>query len=561
MTQWKESQEIAYTSISLTYNSVPSWGNCHSRHRENVILRDSSSRGSDCFRCIRIIQRSVNVNQVHVRNLHKCFDTEEEALRDCPTSHEVTSRAVEEIMLYKTRGFYGESAVTQTHCPFSGRWKFSYSNVEEAAGSCDSESSEAGGCPSEFMLDLKFRNCDFPDFDMSFQCLGHWSGEDGRNYLSLLDTKLPQLGEEPRPRYRCAVYQTDLHSGVTHLALSNDSTCVHQLESHVSGYETLRLERIELSPKPEMGHKFPAWAQGDWDKVHVKGSELIYRSKEELTTYHVDGLMSPSQGRIVSRISTACGELGYACLALEQRTENILELRIGKIDSKLDAALCSDEYLEQYPWITVGKEVVRTPCPLSGTFHGLIPDAEGLCARSSTSCSRPDQMEYKVYNCENTTEVYEDRLYQCYGQFQDGGLVYTFTQRLDLPVQECFVGTTRDSVEHYVMEAGAHCKRGKEPSLYGMVMLKEEDLICDETIEETAEPVLRPVTPKLLHPTLRPETGHKKHNHNPNHHHRSSRPQSSTPPYINQGESSNSSPFLTPFPGLFILLLVSCFWC
>ena len=41
--------------------------------------------------------------------------------------------------------------------------------------------------------------------DMSFQCLGSWAGENGETYMSLLDTKLPQLGEEPRPRYRCAV--------------------------------------------------------------------------------------------------------------------------------------------------------------------------------------------------------------------------------------------------------------------------------------------------------------------------------------------------------------------
>lgn len=40
---------------------------------------------------------------------------------------------------------------------------------------------------------------------MSFQCLGSWPGENGETYMSLLDTKLPQLGEEPRPRYRCAV--------------------------------------------------------------------------------------------------------------------------------------------------------------------------------------------------------------------------------------------------------------------------------------------------------------------------------------------------------------------
>lgn len=45
--------------------------------------------------------------------------------------------------------------------------------------------------------------------DMSFQCLASWPGDSpGESYLSLLDTKLPQLGEEPRPRYRCAVSST-----------------------------------------------------------------------------------------------------------------------------------------------------------------------------------------------------------------------------------------------------------------------------------------------------------------------------------------------------------------
>ena len=557
MTQWKESQEIAYTSISLTYNSVPSWGLCHRRHRENIILRDTSARSGDCFRCIRIKQRSINVNQVHVRSLNKCFASEEEALLDCPTYKEVQERSVEEIMLYKTRGFYGESAVTQTHCPFSGRWKFSYSNVEDASGSCNSQASEAGGCPAEYMLDLKFRNCDFPDFDMSFQCLGNWVGEDGLQYLSLLDTKLPQLGEEPRPRYRCAVYETDLHTGMTHLALSNDSTCVNQLESHLSGYETLKLER-EVREVRKAEHKFPTWAQGDWDKVHVKGSELIYRSQEELTTYHADALLAPGSGKILARMRTACGELGYACLALEQRTENILELKIGKIDSKLDVSLCSAEMMASSPWVTVGKLNQRIPCPLSGTFHGVIPDAEGLCARSSTSCSRPDQMAYQVYNCENSTEVYEDRLYQCYGQFEEGNLVYTYTQRLDLPRQECFVGTTMDSVEHYVMEAGAHCKRGKQPYLNGMVMLKETDLICNE---EAVTSTVRPVSPRLsstVRPVVHQEagSGHKKH-HGHNHRYQQHKPQAAPSPPRRQPLPPMESAAGSTTPILLLVLLAA----
>ena len=87
-------------------------------------------------------------------------------------------------------------------------------------------------------------------------------------------------------------------------------------------------------------------------------------------------------------------------------------------------------------------------CPLQGEYSGALPDAEGLCARSVTACGRPDLMYQvinlscpsptyltlpHVYNCENRTEVYEDRSYRCYGVFSEAGLVYTVVQRLDLP--------------------------------------------------------------------------------------------------------------------------------
>jgi len=536
-TQWKNAHEITYTSLSLTYNSVPGWGTCHSKHRENIILRDTEMMGGECFRCIRIVQRSINVNQVHARDLNMCFFTEQEAFLDCPQQHEVRDRRVEEIMLYKTRGFYGEPAVTQVHCPFSGVWKLSYSSSQSQLTSCRSERSEAGGCPGEYMLDLKFRNCDFPDFDMSFQCLGDWTGEDGLSYLSLLDMKLPQLGEEPRPRYRCAVYKADSHSKVIHLALSNDSTCVNQLDNHLAGYETLKLEEKEKkSAALEATGRYPVWAQGVWGKVSIHGSDLTYKSAEELTTYHAQTLISPTAGKYLSRIETACGELGYACIALELRNENILEMKIGKIDSAVDMILCSQENMEKSPWVTVAKETVITPCPLSGSFTGVVPDAEGLCTRSSTSCSRPDLMEYQVYSCENITEVYEDRLYQCFGQFEDEGLTYTFTRRLDLPLQECFVGTTVGPA-HFIMEAGAHCQRGKDPSNQGMVMTKAKDVDCDSVEYKetsTTADLSRPVSPKLvLEQSITDSGEHLLHgihrNHNRPHHRSRGRISSSTP--------------------------------
>jgi len=473
---------------------------------------------------------------------------------------------VEEIMLYKTRGFYGEPAVTQVHCPFSGEWKFSYSSSHSRLTSCSSETSEAGGCPGEFMLDLKFRDCDFPDFDMSFQCLGHWTGEDGHRYLSLLDMKLPQLGEEPRPRYRCAIYQSFPNSGVTHLALSNDSTCVNQLENHLKGYETLKLEqKARDKDELEATQKYPAKSQGDWGTIYIQGSELIYRNAEELTTYHAKALISPAAGKFLARIGTACGDLGYACVALEQRTENILEMKIGKVDSTVDLRLCSEENLAKFPWVTVAKETVITPCPLSGSFTGVVPDAEGLCARSSTSCSRPDLMEYQVYSCENVTEVYEDRLYQCFGQFEDEGLTYTFTRRLDIPIQECFVGTTNGPA-HYVMEAGAHCQRGKEPSEHGMVMTKEGDPICDIVESDVEVASHRPVSPRVAMTQTSTEStdlhqGGEHRNHHHEHHHHTKHHSSSPawrPAYSEpeQPPAGSAQRILTPPASLLTVIIV-----
>ena len=44
-------------------------------------------------------------------------------------------------------------------------------------------------------------------------------------------------------------------------------------------------------------------------------------------------------------------------------------------------------------------------------------------------------MKYRVYNCANSSEVYEDRVYRCYGVFMERGLTYTAVRRLDLPTK------------------------------------------------------------------------------------------------------------------------------
>ena len=225
-------------------------------------------------------------------------------------------------------------------------------------------------------------------------------------YLSLLDMMLPQLGEKPRPRYRCAIYHANRDTGITHMALSNDSTCVHQLHSHLSGEEVFKLNKQTTLPdQPEIpdSYALPAWSQGKWDSVDVRGADLTYRSEETQTTFHMRAILSPAPGMFLARVETECGQLGFACLALQSRQAGksgsspaILEMKIGRVDSQLDEGSCSASSLEDplslTDWVTQARD--RVACPLSGEWWGVIPDAEGLCARSVTSCARPDQMQY-----------------------------------------------------------------------------------------------------------------------------------------------------------------------
>ncbi|GLH02739.1 uncharacterized protein LOC103519401 [Gryllus bimaculatus] len=48
----------------------------------------------------------------------------------------------------------------------------------------------------------------------------------------------------------------------------------------------------------------------------------------------------------------------------------------------------------------------ETPCPVLGEYTGVIPDAQGLCARLASDCASPEAMFYAVSEC-TQAEVYE----------------------------------------------------------------------------------------------------------------------------------------------------------
>ena len=190
------------------------------------------------------------------------------------------------------------SLMLQVLCPMYGQWRVAYTDSGDPASSCASPASRASNCRAGYKLELAFRGCGFPDQSVQWKCLGGWVGEDGQQYVSLLDTKLVQIDERPRPRYRCGIVRSDELTGVTWLALSNDSTCHNQLESHTRGHLTLQLHSLQppaRGPRDRKcgtgsGYSLPSWAQGDWGEVRVAGGRVVYRDSEDWVQYQLSAV-------------------------------------------------------------------------------------------------------------------------------------------------------------------------------------------------------------------------------------------------------------------------------
>ena len=405
--------------------------------------------------------------QVHTLDtVYQCHSSQEEARRGCPSDRDIREARAREVMLYKTRGYYGaRDNFDQVLCPVFGQWRFSYTDNGDTSQSCSSPASRASNCHSGYRLELQFRGCNFPDHQLQFKCLGGWVGEDGQQYVSLLDTKLVQMDEAPHPRYRCGIYKHDPRLGVTWISLSNDSTCHNQLWSHSQGHQTVQLHSLK-TPQPRKcsagGYTLPSWSQGSWGEVSIQAGTVMYRDTQEFVQYQLTAVSGGGQtGRYLVRVEAGqCGgHAGYACLAMERRNKHVMEVMLGRVVSRYEHGdkLCgAEDSFRGRHWTTMTRmghmeASQEDNCPLMGQYSGTLPDGEGLCARSdrkqyfctkitlsipfrsTTLCDSPNLMRYQVYNCLNVTEVYEDRVYRCYGVFQEAGLTYTPVRRLDLP--------------------------------------------------------------------------------------------------------------------------------
>ncbi|XP_043225556.1 uncharacterized protein LOC122383317 [Amphibalanus amphitrite] len=507
-----------YSEVMIEINKMLPYGACHTRVDNNLILQDMSN---GCLRCFHLAIRSANVLQLHTRDPQSsCATHIDSTLKLCPTVEEMSSlrttanSTVHELMLYKVRSPTNEEHKHPVYCPISGRFSFSYDidDGTESVTECANSDSQISNCPLGFGLHLNFNGCSFrPNLNMTFECLGDWRDSSGNSFVALLDTG---AADDKRPRYRCAMYRKEASTGRIYVALSSDSSCHRHLESATRGYERLVLQPADTRPWPlavrQATCTLPDWAQGVWQHSHVDGDTMVYKDAKNFKTHTTRCVAQHDQEKFVIYSRSQCGEESYKCIWLKYRGTNVMEFQIGSSPSdKADDDLCADHWFLETDWITQGKEkpMEESPCPVSGEYQGVIPDTDDqLGAKLYSDCSSPGIMFYSVLSRGNHSHIYEEREYRCLGTWHEGDVMYTYTQRRDVLLYECFAGRVMADGRVFIGEAGTDesCRRRIDPTRTGMLI--DQIAPCYSTEETGGEPRKSSIPPPLPVPTQTADT-------------------------------------------------------
>ncbi|CAB3403770.1 unnamed protein product [Caenorhabditis bovis] len=431
-------QSLVYEDVLITSTSISDYGDCYLKYGQSYIFGLKRMGKPVCFRCLTPISLSSNVLQLAHQYEETCYDTERDAKMTCFDSSLVS--VTDGVLLFRS------GTEEPASCsPIDGRFDVAY-RMNDAVLSCEAnQGTTADNCDASSVISVHFRNCSFPDFDMSLRCIGSWSDQKSKqNYLIVQN--------EENGEYRCGI--TVEESNVKKVYFGNDSTCSSL--SVKNAFDTYYFHS-EAHAKPFTPCAFPEWMLGEFDTMTVSRNELQYLQYRVGAVPLISHCVQTFQDRVLVYSETKCGEpLGYHCLLFNARSQNLIEFKTTIPSDSSNSSVCLNEtQWDTIPWTSsVVKNTTPYSCGVFGSF--ATKNTSDYCYDVNFDCEDGTRMRISVFNCDDGIP-FDSRSYTCLASWkhEDRLIIYATRGGDD---NECFV-TQYENGEYHFVSTGDQCER------------------------------------------------------------------------------------------------------
>ncbi|ULU05365.1 hypothetical protein L3Y34_017806 [Caenorhabditis briggsae] len=463
-------QNIIYEDITLTATSISNYGDCYTKYGPSYIMGLKRMGRPICFRCLTPILLSQNVLHLAHQYEENCYETEKEAKMTCFDSALVTIS--DGALLFRTSDEQAASC-----SPIDGRFEVSY-RMNDAALSCESgEGTTANNCDSSSKIHIQFKNCSFPDFDMTLRCIGSWRDRKNQQYFIVQN--------EENEEYRCGIVIEE--TNVRKLYFANDSSCSSL--SMKTAFDSYYFHSGAIA-KPFAPCAFPVWMQGEFDSMRVSSNELQYLQHHVGAVPLISHCVKTFEDRVMVFSETKCGEpLGYHCLLFNARSQNLIEFKTSIPTDKSNTSICTNNtQWENVPWFS--SVVLNTspyPCGVFGIFSTPKTLDQEYCYDVVFDCNESSKMDILAYHC-NDGVIFDSKSYTCLASWKHDDRLLIYTNR-GHDEKECFVTHFQDG-KLYVAATGDQCERNVDFSKnQELIMILEEKQSCRKHTMKSRKPV------------------------------------------------------------------------
>lgn len=376
--KWFSLENGKQTLTDIDAKTMTSRGECVNIKIEKSVNYTMVFKYTDCYYCVKLIVRTVNVlEKIETACVNVPHDEEPTVQRVCKSLN-----ADQQL----TTLFSENSIPLNCRSSLEGVWQFTYQNRFRFTGECNNPDAQIKSCQTpgtQFLItnqkfNITYKRCPgmTGTFDgvVEFSCLGHWF-VDKNHFFAVANTKESRKDE----RYRCFLKNRDddLYIGASITAECNTLKTVEQSP-----------ERYKITPVKaevvEPGCRLPQNFSGEWINTANIDADLFINETHIIETYY------PDEGRyrrtiyvcreqrdsriMMARLTVDGCQKDYVCFDFVPQHHNIIRYRRGVavIHSDFHTVCSWVQFKNQEDWrydLFLKKNPTPVRCPVAGKFN------------------------------------------------------------------------------------------------------------------------------------------------------------------------------------------------